>query len=187
MKNQNMRATLWGIALAVFVGCAEDAEPGADAVDVDTLCAQETLCPPEETLAQCVDGRPCVWLAPGSGDDMSAAYTNGTAVGVFDGLQGVVATWFTVVIAEGPAEGSPKISIRLDGEDVDVDLALTIPLKAGGGFRFNKGLMVAFGIPCCAADYDGRPVTVSLDVAFDGLPVASNTFQATLTQVGTPQ
>lgn len=176
----------------IVAGCNEGSGGNTSAGNsLNGLISSGTLKPPAQVVEQCADpeGGVCVWLAPGSGENASNAFADGSELGVFDAIQGNVATWFTVVIVGAPEGAYPTVVIDMksEGESVNINNALLLPLKAESGYHTRRGYMINFTQPCCAIDYVGKAVDVSLVVQFEGLPTATYDFSATLTQVPFPE
>jgi hypothetical protein len=120
--------------------------------------------------AWCVEGEPCVWVTDGSGTDLSAAYDAGAELGVFDGLQGLVATWITLVVHDAPPD-NPTVRVTLtdsSGATLNKVNTLKWPFKDGGGFRYKNGHMVELLETCCAVDYDDIDATLTIDILWEG-------------------
>lgn len=158
----------WPIALATVLACG-DADPGStDASDAGP-------CVPAAS--------PAISLgAAAKGSLTFEPLADGATLPVFDGTQGVVATWLMVRI-EGGIDFRPRMAIRVTdaGGVLASGGALLTPFKDQGcGVFLRAEHMVPFDAVCCAKDYHGREVDVTVTVVWDGTDPVTTTLRATL-------
>lgn len=143
----------------------------------------------ETTLDGCVAATPCVVVAQAYADEVVLTPIQPMEnLGVFDANQGGIATWLTIILANAPSE-NPKIQVDImeGGMQINSPLFLKVPFKDGpGGIRFRDGFMVQLNEPCCASDFEGREVTVTVRVFFDDMEPFSTTVPVILTEVAWP-
>lgn len=107
---------------------------------------------------------------------------DGDVLPVFDGTQGVVATWLVVRVAGGAQR--MRLQVRVTAQDGTVlassGALLTPFVDVGCGAWLRPEHMVPFDAICCAKDYDGMTVDVTATVVPDGQPPVGTTLRATL-------
>lgn len=108
---------------------------------------------------------------------------DGDPLPVFDGTQGVVATWIVVRVDGGAAKMRLQTVVTApdDGRVLASSGALLTPFDdAGCGAWQRDEHMVPFDAVCCAEDYDGLTVDVQVTAVVEGLDPVDTTLHASL-------
>lgn len=156
------------LAILLLAACADDASTPSDA------CVQSPGAAPTLSLGRAVQG--------------SLAFeplADGAVLPIFDGTQGVVATWLVVRIEHGVSY-RPRVAIRVTRTDGGAVLAsggaLLTPFQDLGCDAFLRPEhMIPFDAICCAKDYDGLTVELAVTAVWDdGSPPVNTTLRATL-------
>jgi hypothetical protein len=162
------------LALALALPACED--PATPAGSVKPACMGDAA------AAECALGVEIGAAQPGP--QGFTPLVDGDVLPVFDGTQGVVATWVSIRITNGQ-DLRPRLRIEVtdetSGEVLASSGALLTPFQdSGDGVYLRVEHMVPFEVICCAKDYDGLTVRFVATVTYDDGGTAKAELEAVL-------